>query len=245
MDAQRKMIIFTRHGVRPEINGEEQDSITLESASRVYANMGLYLQQFAQPNSLTPAQTFFKHTEKRRTLHTGNVALARAFGLPMPIPTEDFAILIPGLNVAIDPRLDYKDFKYNEEALNRDTEGYLRDMISAPDAISYKGIEVTPFNMFVEGSKGLLQDSIRKLDLRGKSLGVLSTHAGNAESIAIAALNSSRTSPIRSADDIGGIFDRENYATLILDQKGKSGLYESRLGRDGINYAVNLQNLMR
>ena len=75
-------------------------------------------------------------------------------------------------------------------------------------------------------------------------LGILGTHAGNAESIIIATINSIRHYPITNVNDIGGLFDRENNAHIILDQKVKSGNYKASLHRDGHIYRVNLQNLM-
>ena len=63
----------------------------------------------------------------------------------------------------------------------------------------------------------MLCDSLHKLVNTEKKLGVLGTHAGIAESIAAAAINSARSSPITGVDDIGGLFDREDNALLVLD----------------------------
>lgn len=244
MKTQRKVILLTRHGETPKKGSRRGDALVPESVTRLYENTGGSIRPFVQGFNIQPKDSFLIHSDKVRTLYTGQAILAGAFGLtPVPQSQEDLAeIDFSGVDTREDPRLGYEGTKYNEEEMFRDMPAYFERWFADPTATTYDGVPITPFNEVIEKSRNCLVDALGNVIEGGKDLGVLSTHGSIVDAMAIAALNSARSTPITSFDELGGMFDREGFATLILDQL-RSGSYQATLQRDGQNYDIDLGNL--
>ena len=132
MNTKRKMLLWTRHGDTSVVEGERQDSITPESIIRLYKEGGAILRPFILGEDVKSNEIFLRHTKKKRTHYTLMALLARAFDHTLSSLEKDLVIPITDLDIAIDPRLDYEDIKFNEEALERDLEAYTRSWISDP-----------------------------------------------------------------------------------------------------------------
>jgi len=245
MKTQRKVLVLSRHGETPKKGSERGDALVPESVVRLYENTGRSIRPFVQGLNIQPKDSFLRHSDKARTLYTGQAILAGAFNLqPFPQSQEDLAeIDFSEVDTQEDPRLGYENTKYNEEEMFRDMPAYFEEWFADPTATTYKGVEITPFNEVIERSRRCLVDALGNVIEGGKDLGVLSTHGSIADAMAIAALNSARSTPITSFDELGGLFDREGFATLILDSPPGPGPYQATLQRDGQGYDVDLGNL--
>ncbi len=243
MKTQRKILVMTRHGDTLNVDGKRLDAITGDSITRLYENTGGVLRPHTKSDNTETA--FLYHSDKKRTLYTGKAILAGAFYLfPIPTSQEDLDNLsFHGAEIQVDSRLGYEDLAYNEEAVEKEgLEEYIRKWIAQPKATEYGGVRITPFNEVVQRSRKCLQNAISTLE-HGKKLGVLATHGSLVEALAIAAMNTVKSIPIQDVNEIGGIFDREAFAMLILDQKEKSGSYQASLQRNGQDYPLDLSRL--
>ena len=179
MKTERKIIGINRHGVKPpKVDGKDVDAITIDSAQALYAK-GVSLRPTIDQMGATPEQAYLRRTEKIRTLHSGESFLKGAFGYGLPRTEADFATPIEGLDIAIEPRLDYSDLKFNETAMNEiGPDAYVRNWVANPNQEMYDQVAVTPFSAVVESSRGLLKESIQRLRNTSMKLGQLSTHSG-------------------------------------------------------------------
>lgn len=226
-------------------NSISYDAVIPESIERLAQSGYEHLFDFVNGQGITYHQAFLTHSEKKRTLYTGKAILSGAFDIkPRPTSQEEADNISFGeLEIEKDARLDYEDLQINRDAAKRDGElVYLTNWMANPESNSYEGLSITPFNELVRSRRFCLANAINRLSSE-KDLGILVTHCAIAEPIAISIVNSARKNPVKSFEEIGGLFDKEDFATLIIDYNQKSGLVEARFVRKDREYKVNLQNL--
>ena len=71
-----------------------------------------------------------------------------------------------------------------------------------------------------------------------KKLGVINSHALLVEPIVLGIINSGQNKKITNLDEIGGVFQMEDYGILTIDNKGKA-YFE----RGGEKYNVDLNKI--
>ena len=246
MKTKRKIILLTRHGITSNEPDSGRDNLTSDSIIRLYEDTGGFLRESIGSEEIVPQNSFLWYSDKKRTLYTGKAILAGAFKrLPSPKSQEDLGeIDLECVDIQEDPRLSYEGTKYNEKALYSDMSGYFDRWFADPTANTYEGVEITPYNQVIETGRRCLVDALGNVLSGGKDLGVLATHGSIVDAINMVAINSARSTPFMDFDEIGGQFDREHFAALVLDHNQKSGAYEAKLVRDGQDYKVDLANLI-
>jgi len=245
MNTKRKVIVLARHGDTPIIDGIRQDAVTNASIKRLYESVGDSLVSYVQDNDVTAQRSFLRHSDKKRTLYTGKAILAGTLGLqPLPQSYHDLDKLdFSGLDIQEHSGLGYEGTKYNEPVLLKNPEDYLIRWFTNPEATTYEGVEITPYKEVIETGRKTLVDALEVAIDGKKDLGVLATHASIVEALTLAAINSAKETPAVSFDEFGGMFEREGFATIFLDQKEKAGTYQARLERDGKSYKIDIANL--
>ena len=245
MDTKRKIIVLTRHGDTPEVDGERQDAVTDKSVRKLYDYTGSPLASFVRENNVSPQKVFLRHSDKKRTFYTGEAILAGALGFkPIPQSQDDLDKLdFSGVDIQEHTGLGYEGVLYNEAELKKDLDGYIAKWFSDPKATTYEGIEITPYNEVIGASRKTLVDALGLAVNGEKGLGVLASHASIVEALTINAINSGRKNPVKNFDELGGLFEREEFATIFLDHKNKSSSYKAKLEREGKNYKMDLSSL--
>ncbi|MBS3098700.1 hypothetical protein J4462_00650 [Candidatus Pacearchaeota archaeon] len=245
MDTKRKIIVLARHGDTPVVDGKRQDALTDESVRNIYGKAESSLAQFVIEYGVTPQRTFLRHSDKRRTVYTGKAILAGALGLrPIPQSSSDLDTLdFSDLDIQEHSGLGYEGSKYNEPVLMKNPEDYLVRWFANPRATTYECVEITPYQKVIDSGRKTLVDALGIAISGERDLGVVATHSSIVEALTLAAVNSARKNPAANFDEIGGLFEREGFATILLDQKEKAGTYKARLERDGESYEVNVSNL--
>lgn len=242
-NTKRKLLLISRHG---EKSGKDLVPATVP---RLYDGMGGDLRAFVQAYHITPEQVSLRHSPEVRTRYTGESALAGAFSiLPKPQKQEDLANLVKGLydeglDVMEVPELGYGGLTFNMDAVKADEVKFMNNWMGNPDADSYEGKPNTPFNYVLKSRGEYLRGFLSGFVQCTRDLAHLSTHGGIVDSFMMSLANPARATPATPAD-IGGMFNQEQYATLTLDQKGKSGTYKATLQRDGTSYPVNIRKLL-
>ena len=213
MKTERKVLLMVRHG-------EHEDNVlNPESIANLCRNAGGSLTDYVREHGIKPEGTLIRHSDEVRTNYTGKAVIAGALGLtPVPQSQQDLdALSFDGIDIREDGRLSFSDTRFNWDVLKADPPAYLAKWLDNPNATTYDGIEITPYSEIIGAGYRTLQDSLFDLVSGRKDLGVLATHASVVEGIAIAAVNSARDTPVRDFDEIGGLFDTEDYATLVVD----------------------------
>ena len=213
MDTKRKIIVLTRHGDTPEVDGERQDAVTDKSVRKLYDYTGSPLASFVRENNVSPQKVFLRHSDKKRTFYTGEAILAGALGFkPIPQSQDDLDKLdFSGVDIQEHTGLGYEGVLYNATELNKDFEGYLIRWLSDPQATEYEGVKITPYNQVIRTGRKTLVDALGLAINGEKDLGVLASHASVVEALTISAVNSGRKSPVKNFNEIGGLFDREGF----------------------------------
>ena len=250
MDINRKVLMITRHCVTARREGEPADdaSLTPESIQEMYHSAKAALRGFVIDHGVEPADVFVAHSHRRRTKYTGLTRVAGAYALQStPSSHEDLDAMyegqVPQIELAVDPRLAFEDMKFNEGAFQtQGDKAYIARWVGNPVATDYDGVNITPFTESVRRKGPCLVDALGRLIRGEKGLGVLATHAGVAESLIAAAVNSGRSSPVDNVDDIGGNVAREGFALIYLDGTPAGGCLASMV-RDGRRYAVDLDRI--
>ncbi|MFH1290019.1 MAG: hypothetical protein ABIH92_01280 [Nanoarchaeota archaeon] len=253
MKTERKILVMGRHGVKQRGKGRD-NLLTPTSIARLYA-AGASLRDIVAAYNISPEGTFLRHSKEARTLRTGKALLTGAFNRQVPQTNKQLDELdLDGTDVRFDPRLCYgiigEDFKFDLPAYLRDGEHtYMVNWVANPDARQYPNgsdAEITSFNDVVRTSRACLVDNLGYILDSGnaKKLGVLATHGGIVEGLAVAAINSARDqAPVERLDEIGGEFQPEDSARLVIDYKPRSGSATAELIRGDQSYAVNINLL--
>ena len=248
METERKILVISRHGKTP--NGEDGlslDSLLPESVNSLYEKARAELGDETAAYNILPHASFLRHSDKVRTLNTGRSILAGIFGFePKPEREEDLeeSPHFRRIETAEDEMLSYENLKFNEDAIiTLGLPQYIERWFAQPDATKYEGVEITPFNELLRTRRPCLADAVRIL-VRNKDIGVLGTHASIADALTMIAVNSARKTPVTSFDEIGGQFEKEDFATLRVDYNPKSQIYEARLSRKEQDYKVDIGELL-
>ncbi len=241
METQRKTLFVGRHGVK---NGND---IVPESLARLHAFGQTSLYDFVSQYSVTPEQTFVRHSNEIRTLRTAKAITAGAFQIPLEFSTQGVdSLALPVKNILQSQSLCYpSNFKFNAEAIKQEGEAvYVTNWVNSPDAKEYKGVEVTPLkDILIQARRGL-ENALRGSLREDMKLGILATHAGIVEAYAINAINSAREQvPVENISEIGGPFPMEKGFVIQIDKSQKSGTYNAKLIRDNQEYPIDLNNL--
>lgn len=228
-------------------NGED---LTPETVPRLYDGMGGTLRDFVQAYNLAPEQVSLRHSPKIRTKYTGEAVMAGAFQLlPKPTRQEDLAALVKslydqGLDVLEVPILGYADLTLNMDAVKTLGETkYMNVWMNNPDSDTIEGKPNSSFNHVIRTRGAYLREFVNGFAQCTRDLAHLSTHGGNVDALVLSLANSARTVPA-TLTDIGGMFEMEHYAQLVLDQKGKSGSYKASLQRNGSTYPVDFKRFL-
>ena len=248
MKTKRKTLVITRHGktpINPE-NNMSMDNLLDESVQSIHRNTGDSLRDFVVEYDVRPEDSFVKHSGKKRTVYTAKAILSGAFGLQFPQSEADLDRLnLRDINFSEDPMLSYEGIKSNTDKFFKDMSGYTNRWFADPDATQYDGVEITSFNDLIKTRKNTLVDALGYMINGDKDLGILSTHGTIAEPLVMAAINSGRFgAPVTSFDQIGGQFDKEDYATITLDHNPRSDSYLARIERDSLAYRVDVRKLI-
>lgn len=242
MATKRKLLVIQRHGVK------RGDDIIPESIQRLYDNVGGDLaQSFILPYGVTQTNIMLWHSNKPRTKYTGRAIIAGALSLhPRPEKQEDLDDLfarLPSLDSLEVPMLGYDDLTINSEAEDRLSEKEYMDLwVSDPDSNVLEGKPNTAFNKVIQTRGDYLRGLVKSLVRSIKDLALLTTHCGISEPLMLSLMNSARQTPAK-LEDIGGIFQMEQYAQLILDQSA-GDRYTATLKRNESSYPVDLQRFL-
>lgn len=244
MTIERKVLLMVRHG-------EHEDNVlTPESVQRIYDNTGSSLRDFVREHSIEPRDTLMRHSNAPRTEYTGRAVIAGALDLqPTPRSHQDLdALSFDGIDIKEIKKLGYGHMKFNWDALVEDgdpnSETYLSRWLADPRATIYEGVEITPYNEIIQEGRDTLLDTLDTLFNNERNFGIIATHGAIAEALVIAAINPTRSTPVKNFDEIGGLFHMENFATLTVDYTSKGSpsgrRYVGTLRRNGQEYLVNL-----
>lgn len=248
METQRKYLLMTRHGVAPQIPGHgSADAIKPESIVNLYNSVGQQLHNSLQEAGIFPARSFINHSDKVRTKYTAQAIASGAFGLkPAPSCQEDLARIesLSLIDTQAVPALGFSDIQTSNKLIAKGTRAYVDFWVANPNAREYEGEAMMSFSEMSKRGKDYLANVLLSLMNNDKRFGIIATHAGNVESMAMPLINSARSKPIASLDEIGGAFDMEQNALLSLDYNPASGMYSKvTLSRNGQVFPVDLRNL--
>ncbi|MBS3144242.1 hypothetical protein J4208_01520 [Candidatus Woesearchaeota archaeon] len=231
MTTVRKVIIIARHGYYTDIDGIDQ--LTNESVQSMYAQ-GLDFETTIGQDCQT-GKAFVFHSNKPRTRNTARARLAGIRKMtPAPQTETDLErVQFDGVMFRPDPRMSYRGIKMN----GMGTE-YCEWMLANRHATQNKGVEVTSFQQIYDTRRPLLGDAVRLLENGNFGLGVISGHSPLVDIVVLSAVDSARSTPC--TEYVGGQFDRENIAHLVIDINQKSGTTDARLLRNDLVLPVNL-----
>jgi len=248
METQRKLVVLTRHGVKQ--NGKGRGNLLRPTSIQRLHDVGRSLGKYISQEIINPDNTLIRHSDELRTLKTAKAILNGLYNEKVHSLSNRQLDMLQRLcyDVEQDDGLSYgADFKYNKNAFNEQGEGYYTaQWMADPDSTTYEGVEVTSFNEVLKSSETCLANNLAFLisGEHDKRLGILATHNGVIECIAVAAINSGRSSPILRLEDIGGHFPMEGNALIEIDHNPKSGIYTAKLRRDDQTYDMSLNQLI-
>ena len=116
-------------------------------------------------------------------------------------------------------------------------------MLANRYATEMEGKPVTSFQQIYDSRKPVLGDAVRRMIVADHDLGIISTHGVISDAIAMAAVDSARSTPVDRFEEIGGQFNKEDIAYLVIDSNAKSGRTSSKLVRGKICLPVNLDKI--
>lgn len=242
-----KILMITRQGFTERQNGEDitDKSLSPWSVGNLYKQakdaFGEYMKD--QVSDMGKNRFFISHSSRKRTYFTGIARVAGIFRYePIPACQKDLQdIRIARNAIGLDKRLDFDDIIFNEDELRKGEEEYISNWVANSGSSNYEGSKITAFDEVVKTRKGCLARALNRLK-SGKDIGILATHGGICEALLTAAINSSRSEPVRDIVEIGGPVAPEGFA-LIQFQYDSKGIYNSWMQRNGIQYPINLKNL--
>ena len=215
MAIKTRMLLVTRHG------NNKEDELTPESPRAIYQNAGRDLENWASRYQVNQDRAFLHTSGKNRTFHTGMAILAGAFHYDIPHSFQDVEALVNkmALRVIPNPQLDFANIKFSEEKIKKiGLPKYLEASIEHPDATQIGEAEVTPFNDVVRTRGQYLVETLAQLfhpDYRN-DLGVIATHSGVIEALAISAVSQGKGNHLDTLRHIGGQFDRGDYFKIEI-----------------------------
>jgi len=238
---KRKILIMERHGIKRKKQG---NALTSESI-RSLTLKGTGLRGVVSTN---PEEAFIRHSDEPRTLRTAN-ALSNGIYLINPsISTNSELDVITGIptDVAEDSGLSYgPDFKYNKDFLKEiGADAYIEWMLRNPTKTSFKGQDTTSFAEWLAKTNDALKSGLTDINAVGKRLGILASHGGLAEALMANAVNSCRKTPVTNPDDMGGMFQMEDYAVVELDYHERTGLDNARVRRGDQVYDMDVSKIL-
>jgi len=250
---QRKKLLITRHGECPKApDGVNSLDSLLPDSFREEYRVGIPLRDFVDQEGITPRETLFRHSGKKRTQYTGETILAGAFNMQQPTNPSELRLprkelISQGLDTQPLSVLDYEDILFSLEGFRTDGEnGYMNKWIANPEATHYdNGEPITPFQECLERKSQGFAEILKEFMSGDKRLGVIATHACTIDAMVVGALNSVSSYPIKSTEEYGGSFKQGEFATIDLSNI-MEGPYKAILERgtnaDRINLDVFLSH---
>jgi hypothetical protein len=247
-----KILLLGRHGECPQrADGEGSvDKLKPESVTDVYERIGKPLRERVLESGITPERTFLTHSDKVRTKATGQAILVGAFDLQPRTgenpPSsqeglENYDFL--GIEMSEDPRLGYSDIKLNNGlASNGCYDININHWLAHPDATEHEGVPITPYKSVRQKRKEFAKDAVGRLFSEEKDLGITPTHATVADSVALALIETARSTPIKDIGEIGGGFNMAEFAQLVVEES-QGGVYTAKLKLRDEDYPVDLDRL--
>jgi len=251
MATEKKILIVGKHGVK----GPDGNAILPESYARLFTQ-GASLRDFIQEHDVSPSQTFIGHSNQIKTLRTAKATAAGAFRVPiMPEDAYFDNFRIPGLeNITQVEGLSYEpNFKFNVNAYKQEGEtAYMAKWIGNPQAEEYNGATITSFNDTFNESRGALNNTMKRLIHGNNKLGILTTHGGLIEALAIRALvplgiDCPKETP-EIFEQLGDHFPMEDYFTIEVecnpDKRHLVGKFKRIKGTHIIQTPVDIGSLI-
>jgi hypothetical protein len=248
----RITMLIGRHGKAPQKpEGGSYDELVPEAIPEIYKDTGLPLQAIVQEHGITQETSFLVHTNKIRTLYTGQAIVVGAFdmqpsnGTNPPQSQEDLANYdFSKVDTAEDPR-----FKISTPNINLPiykefgTDPCMNYWLANPEATEHEGVPIETYVSLSSRSNEGIKDNIERLISYPKDLGIIVSHGTVIEAPIVTLIDSGRTTPIEKMEDIGGSFEMAEFATLTIDQT-KGGLYTATLEYKGQKHNVDLRKIL-
>ncbi len=252
MASRRFYLVLGRHGKAPQKpEGGSVDALVPGAVGEIYqaAKSQLFVELLKEIVQLP--ETFLRHTNKVRTLYSGQALIAGAFALPAegedssytPHTQEDLQKydLLQFIDTAEDSRVGMGTVEpcnlrvYKEQG----PAACINYALRHPEATKHEGVPIEPLVSLGPRTVAAVQDSLDTLVQGRKDLGVLISHATLIEHPTLALINTGRQTPIADINDIGGPFDMGEFAVLRVEQTD-GGFYTAALERKGQKYDVHL-----
>lgn len=254
-----RLLLMTRHGVK-----DDRKMLVPESAVNMYHNAGGFLRKFVTEHNVQPEEVTVRHSNQVRTKHTADAILAGAYDLlPEIQPTPDLNDKLENLQKSLEQRglefyqhsaLSYQpDIKFNSDAYGQDEKLFMGEWVGGPDRDNIAGVPNTPFNEVRQRAKTGLTDVLSNMLTRARRVGLIVTHGGIIESLAMDVVQSVhlRKLPVDSLFQIGGYFPQEDYAAVFLERSNPAAIPKARLvrysdhnGTERCSYTFHLDNLL-
>lgn len=245
----KKAIVLARHGEH------KNNVLTPEAIEQAYETGISLIEKCSSRGVMGIVNSFILHSGQQRTIDTGKKLIEGIFGLYDPVPLviradcEIGPLFFKNLAKNIKTRkcslLGYEDIEYNEKALDEKYEEYeyMKIWTANPDSTDFEGQQVTCYNEMLRRGKTCLSDTINEMFSDSQNLAILSTYMTITEPIFMAGVNSARKTPC-TLDDIGGVFETGECATLIFGKDKHDKYTKSEFLRRDKSYDVNLDRLL-
>lgn len=195
-----KKLLISRHGIK---SGKD---LVPETIQNLYVNGNKSLAEFISNYQLSDRDIFLWHSKEKRTKYTGEAILAGAKGYkPKPTSQEDLDKFdFQTIQERYHPGLCYSGLDFNLEAMEKYGESaYIEFWNNNPNASTYDGQRITPWNTVRKRSKNCLNDALRNLIKGKKDLGILATHSWIIESLMMEAVSSAKKIVLKNSMRLG------------------------------------------
>ena len=250
MGNEKKILLIGRHGQAPQKpEGGSVDTLIHGEIQRVYSQIGQPLSQIMMHEEIRLNDTFLTRTNKERTGYTGKAVLIGALGItPLtgenpPKTIDDLSDYDFGsLQITQDDRLNLVEphanlQMYKEQGSN----AVLNYWLKHPYEDTCYGQPMQVFTQLQKRVTDGVMDSIGKIVSNQKRFGVVVSHGTVIETAFIKLIESTRTKPIETIEEIGGGLEMGEFATLTSEKH--NGIYRPTLELKGQKYQIDLNKI--
>lgn len=252
MATKRAVFLLGRHGQTPDTGNRNRGDClddSVEAVHAVYQNVVAILGEDAR--TYRAERSFGVYSPTTRTLYTTQAGLIAAVDI---LPREGHEQSFPPRFQADLSSYDFStidmirderfaltranDAVYKRN--NRDATENIDYWLAHPEATTHEGVDIAPFGeVYAETANGL-REHIARFHEEQKDCGVLSSHACRIETAVIVLLQTAGPK-IGAIADIGGVFERGEFAKLCIDTT-EAGLATTLYMR-GKQYKVDVSRL--